>query len=165
MTTTKLSAKQAAKEIGKATSTVTTAIKQGRLSALKNDNGSFEIEPAELFRVFPPKPTNQTRQDPEDKTIERANDNGALHVEIKYLGEQVEDLKARLTTTEKRLDYEREILENRCEAERAERLKITALLEHQTKTPQPVAPQSQNIVLIGGVLIAIALSVASFVFK
>ncbi len=49
----KLSAKQAAKEIGKSTPTVTRAIKAGRISATRNEGGGFEIDPAELFRVFP----------------------------------------------------------------------------------------------------------------
>ncbi len=63
MTPTILSAKQAAKEAGKATSTITTAIKSGKLSATKNENGSFEIDPAELLRAHPKK-SNSKRLDP-----------------------------------------------------------------------------------------------------
>lgn len=49
----KLSANQAAKEIGKSVPTITRAINSGRLTATKKDNGGYEIDPAELFRVWP----------------------------------------------------------------------------------------------------------------
>lgn len=44
---------QAARETGKSKSTLTRAIKSGRLSALRGDDGSYLIDPAELFRVWP----------------------------------------------------------------------------------------------------------------
>jgi hypothetical protein len=37
---------------------ISKAIKSGRLSASKNDIGQYEIDPAELFRVFPMKTGN-----------------------------------------------------------------------------------------------------------
>ena len=49
----KLTATQAAKEVGKSTPTITRAIKKGRLSANLNDKKQYEIEPSELFRVYP----------------------------------------------------------------------------------------------------------------
>ena len=49
----KLTATQAAKEVGKSTPTITRAIKTGRLSATLNDKKQYEIEPSELFRVYP----------------------------------------------------------------------------------------------------------------
>lgn len=49
----KLSANQAAKEIGKSVPTITRAINSGRLTAVKKENGGYEIDPAELFRVWP----------------------------------------------------------------------------------------------------------------
>ena len=48
----KLSLNQAAKECGRAKSTILEAIKKGHLSAPKNERGRYEIDPAELFRVF-----------------------------------------------------------------------------------------------------------------
>jgi len=44
---------QAAKETGKSKTTIKRAIDKGRLSAKKNDNGEWEIDPAELHRVYP----------------------------------------------------------------------------------------------------------------
>lgn len=45
---------QAAKEAGVSKTTINRAIKSGRLSAEKLDDGSYRINAAELFRVFPP---------------------------------------------------------------------------------------------------------------
>lgn len=44
---------QAAKETGVSKPTISKAINKGRLSATKNEKGEYEIDPAELFRVFP----------------------------------------------------------------------------------------------------------------
>lgn len=43
----------AAKATGKAKSTILRAIKSGVISAHKADDGSYEIDPSELHRVFP----------------------------------------------------------------------------------------------------------------
>jgi len=48
-----LSLAQAAKQVGKSKPTVQRAIKAGKLSAVRRDDGSYEIDPAELARVFP----------------------------------------------------------------------------------------------------------------
>ncbi|MFP5510971.1 MAG: helix-turn-helix domain-containing protein [Alphaproteobacteria bacterium] len=44
----------AAKATGKSKTTVHRAIKSGKISAAKVDDGSYSIDPAELHRVFPP---------------------------------------------------------------------------------------------------------------
>jgi hypothetical protein len=43
---------EAATQTGKSKSTLSRAIKQGKMSASRNDDGSFSIEPSELFRVY-----------------------------------------------------------------------------------------------------------------
>ena len=48
-----LSLSAAAKEAGKSKSVLSNAIKQGRLSATWGETGSYRIDPAELFRVYP----------------------------------------------------------------------------------------------------------------
>jgi len=42
----------AATAVGAAKSTIFRAIKSGRISATKDENGQYQIEPVELFRVF-----------------------------------------------------------------------------------------------------------------
>ncbi len=44
---------QAAKATGKTKTTIQVAIKNGRLSASKDDLGRYQIDPAELHRVYP----------------------------------------------------------------------------------------------------------------
>jgi len=44
----------AAKATGKAKSTILQSIKEGRISAFKNDLGAYEIDPSELHRIYPP---------------------------------------------------------------------------------------------------------------
>ena len=50
---------QAAKVVGKAKGTIKNAIDKGRLSASKNEMGQYQIDPAELHRVYP-LPTEQS---------------------------------------------------------------------------------------------------------
>lgn len=47
------SASGAAKASGKNVSTITRAIRSGKISATKDDGGAWQIDPAELHRVFP----------------------------------------------------------------------------------------------------------------
>ena len=49
----KYSAGQAAKATGKSIPTITRAIKKGVISASSKSGGGYEIDPAELHRVFP----------------------------------------------------------------------------------------------------------------
>ena len=48
-----LTLSQAAKTISKSKSTLNRAIKSGRLSAVRNEDGTFSIDPSELARAFP----------------------------------------------------------------------------------------------------------------
>lgn len=52
----KLTLIQAAIETGKNRSTIFRAIKKGTISAEKTNNDGYLIDPAELFRVYPPTP-------------------------------------------------------------------------------------------------------------
>ena len=49
-----LSLRNAAKEAGVSKSTILRAIQNGRLSAARTDDGGYDIDPAELFRVYEP---------------------------------------------------------------------------------------------------------------
>ena len=49
------SLREAAQQAGTSKSTILRAIQNGRLSATRTDDGGYSIDPAELFRVYPPK--------------------------------------------------------------------------------------------------------------
>lgn len=95
-----LSANQAAKEAGKTKKTILDAIKSKRMSASKNDKGHWEIDPSELFRVFPKTskiPVSNTTTIPPLKN----HDTSVLEVELNAerdmrtrLEAEIDDLKA-----------------------------------------------------------------------
>src|SRR4051794_32477864 len=53
-----LSLRAAARESGVAKTTLLRAIKSGRLSAQRDDQGGWSIDPSELFRAYPPTPSS-----------------------------------------------------------------------------------------------------------
>ena len=60
----KYSLSEAATATGKNKTTIQRAIKSGKISASKGDSGSYEIEPSELHRVFPPVAAQRDAQHP-----------------------------------------------------------------------------------------------------
>ena len=73
---------EASKACNVTKSGISKAIKSGRLSAYKNDIGQYEIDPAELFRVFPVKAGNS-----EPNNIGLHNETSGLHVVVETLRE------------------------------------------------------------------------------
>ena len=86
---------QAAKAVGKAKGTISNAIKSGRLSASRNDKGEYEIDPAELHRVYPLNDTTRRQDvqlnDTAPHTLPPLNT-----TETDLLRERIEELKADL---------------------------------------------------------------------
>lgn len=92
----KLSLGQAAKETGKSKSTISKAVKSGRLSAIRNDQGGWDIDPSELFRVYNrvnPETVEETSLGARQETPEETPDDKVLKAELKFLHEQVTSLK------------------------------------------------------------------------
>jgi excisionase family DNA binding protein len=115
---------EAAKELGVSKPTVQRAIKAGRLSATRNDDGSYDIDPAELSRAFPPV-TRASNVTPNLKQDETAGDTQVLQAEVEGLREQVALLKD-----------ERDDLRRRLDAEAEERRRVTMLLTDQRPPEQ-----------------------------
>lgn len=112
LTMMKLSLNQAAKEAKTAKATILKAIRDGRMSAPKNDKGHYVIDPAELFRVFPltstsgsekpaskPEPTPPT---PENRFLETS----LLKAKIEALEARFSDAQQTIEDLRKRLDEE-----------------------------------------------------------
>ena len=87
----------AAKAVGKTKSTITKAIASGKLSAIKNDNGAWEIDASELYRVYPPTLLETVEIEHKD-TLKETGINSkeiqALERLLKAAEEQIADLKA-----------------------------------------------------------------------
>jgi hypothetical protein len=86
---TGLSAREAGERVGLTKQAIVKAIKNGRISATKDDTGEWRIDPAELFRVYPPVTTDGVNQPP----TETPNDSAGLRREIELLREMVADLR------------------------------------------------------------------------
>lgn len=87
----------AAKAVGKTKSTITKAIASGKLSAIKNDNGAWEIDASELYRVYPPTPLETVEIEHKDtlkETGRTSKEIQALERLLKAAEEQIDDLKA-----------------------------------------------------------------------
>lgn len=92
-----LSMSQAAKQVGVSKATIHRAIKAGKLSATRLDDGSYEIDPAELFRVYPPAkrlaPVSEGRHATAFETAEKPPETQVLEAELRLLRERVGELK------------------------------------------------------------------------
>ena len=118
--------REAAEQAGTSKSSIFRAIKSGRLSATRDDQGGVQIDPAELARVYPPRAAqeragtgsagNRGTHEEHGGTDELRVRNAALEAEVRLLREMAENLRA----------------ERDRWAAQAERLALTA--------PQPVPP-------------------------
>lgn len=70
---TMLSLREAAQLCGRGKSTIQTAIKEGKLSAGRNEKGGYQIDPSELHRVFPFSLSSNGTWDRADRTEKDRN--------------------------------------------------------------------------------------------
>lgn len=110
---------EAATATGKSRMTIQRAIKSGKVSASRGEDGSYSIEPAELHRVFPAV-TPETAQIVPMGQSDTASDANALRLQVEMLREQMAGLQD-----------ERDDLRRRLDEEAAERRKLTAILTDQ----------------------------------
>ena len=89
-TTSYLSLGQAAKETGKSKGTISKYLKSGKLSYLSKEGNQYQIDPAELFRVFPQE-KQETAQNERMETLKNTNGNSALEKEIELLHERLKE--------------------------------------------------------------------------
>ncbi|MFZ1491963.1 MAG: DNA-binding protein [Candidatus Competibacter denitrificans] len=109
---------EAAKATGLTKSGLAKAIKTGRISATRNENGSYAIDPVELHRVFPLVVDGQLNS--ESVQLDTAGKLAELATKIEALQDQLS----------REREWSRE-LSRRLDEEAAERRKLTALLTHQ----------------------------------
>ena len=94
---------QAAKEAKKSKATISKYIKNGKLSVINKTDDGFQIDPAELFRVFP-QDKQQTEQNEQSQTHINSHKNSVLEKEIEVLRETIEELKLDKEDYKTRLD-------------------------------------------------------------
>src|SRR6266481_1812855 len=86
---------EAAKRTGLSKPTIQRAIKSGKLSALRNDDGSYAIDPSELERVYGDSPVtgNSDRHETQNVTAVSSNETGGLEAEVQHLRERLSSLE------------------------------------------------------------------------
>jgi len=98
---------QAAKEAGVSKATLSRAIKSGKLSASRNDKNGWDIDPAELFRVYPRNTDNGSGNGGMKQTVTpdtTAAETAVLQAEIAGLRERLDDMKAALEREREQAD-------------------------------------------------------------
>jgi hypothetical protein len=121
---TSIGPKEAADRVGRSKSAILKAIREGRISAIKGDDGSWHIEPVELFRAYPDRRSEST-QTPHTSALDVRN------VPPSSTQAETEHLRDLLQRSEKR---EADLIEERnAWREQAQRLALT----DQRAAPQP----------------------------
>lgn len=114
---------EAAKATGKSKATISKAIKSGRISAIKDETGTFQIDPSELHRVYKPTVYQEHQETPE---LTPENDKG---------GGIIRELQAHLQAARERLEDKEAVIADLREDRDKWRQQATALLsDHRPKT-------------------------------
>lgn len=114
---------EAAKATGKSKATISKAIKSGRISAVKDETGTFSIDPAELHRVYAPTVSGE-----HEETLARPADNTINDGLIR-------ELQARLEAAHERLLDKETVIADLREDRDKWRQQATALLVDQSPRP------------------------------
>ena len=110
---------EAAKATGKSKATISKTIKSGRISAQKDETGTFHIDPSELHRVYPPAVYSEQKETLTN-TPHKANIDGTIR-----------ELQARLEAAQERLSDKETVIADLREDRDRWRQQATALLTDQ----------------------------------
>lgn len=110
---------EAAKATGKSKATISKAIKSGRISAFKDETGTFHIDPAELHRVYAPTVSFE-HEETQGKLVSKAENDGYIR-----------ELQARLEAVQERLADKETVISDLREDRDKWRQQATALLVDQ----------------------------------
>lgn len=97
---TRISVTECAKLLGITSRAVQKYIKEGKISAVKNEKGRYEIDKSEFYRVFP---DAYISEQPKEKYANNNSDSATIKdVEIKHLKEKIYLLKEQLADAKER---------------------------------------------------------------
>ena len=121
---------EAAKASKVTKSAISKAIKNGRISAAKDELGRYQIDPAELFRVYPAD-TGNGSQAVDGERQETGKETSFLQATVEHLRELLGQVEGERDDLRRRLDQEAD--ERRAVA--AENRRLTLMLTHQQEAP------------------------------
>lgn len=87
---------EAAKATQKSKSTLSKAIKNGKISATKQSDGTFKIDPSELHRVFPKRNSETVSIEQSDTSMKHDGNTievAVLRAKLKAAEQQIDDIK------------------------------------------------------------------------
>lgn len=127
---------QAAEMCGWSKSAISKAIKSGKMSAHGKVKSGFQLDPAEVLRVFPSK--TETALIEQSETLEKHSVNSAVSAEVNALRQQIATVEIERTREREQLTDRIESLQQMIADEKSERRQITALLsDHREKGAEP----------------------------
>jgi hypothetical protein len=130
---------EAATAAGNSKMTLQRAIKSGKLSASRRDDDSYDIDPSELHRVFPP--ISAAEPDTANKGQDDIpNDMAVLRLELKVRDEKITAIITEREREREQLTEQIDDLRRRLDTEAEERRRLTALLTDQRAQPLQQEP-------------------------
>lgn len=118
---------QAAQASGKSRSTIKRALENGQIVGEKGDSGKWQIEPAELRRVYPIE--EQGTVSDSDNSKKSVSDSRELQLQLEAAKQQIADKDKTINDLRSRLD--------RSEEERRKKdHQLTAMLTEQEEKPK-----------------------------
>jgi hypothetical protein len=131
----KISAKDAGILVGMTKAGIIKAIIKGSISAEKDHNGQWKIDPSELTRVYPPVNQNSTNQDKQNKIVYDglSSVDSGLQEQIKLMREQINDLREQVRRKDDLLD-----------TSNTEKEKLLKMIDEQISTVRLLTDQGQG---------------------
>ena len=131
---------QAAEMCGWSKGAISKAIKSGKMSVHEKTKAGFQLDPAEVLRVFPKKTETASNEQLETSNIH--NGNSAVSVEADALRQQIATAELERTREREQLTERIESLQQMLADEKSERRQLTALLSDQRE--KDVTPQRRG---------------------
>ena len=120
---------QAAEMCGWSKGAISKAIKSGKLSVHKKTKAGFQLDPAEVLRVFPKK--TETTHNEQSETLDKHSVNSAVSAEVNALRQQITTAELERTREREQLTDRIDSLQQMLADEKSERRQLTALLSDQ----------------------------------
>lgn len=132
---------QAAEMCGWSKGAISKAIKSGKMSVHEKTKAGFQLDPAEVLRVFPKK--TETLQNEQSETPDKHSGNSAVSGEVNALRQQIATAELERTREREQLTDRIESLQQMLADEKSERRQLTALLSDQRE--KVVEPQRKGL--------------------
>jgi membrane glycosyltransferase len=120
---------QAAEMCGWSKGAISKAIKAGKMSVHEKTKAGFQLDPAEVLRVFPKK--QETARNEQLETSIKHSVNSAVSSEVNVLRQQIATAELERTREREQLTDRIESLQQMLADEKSERRQLTALLSDQ----------------------------------